>query len=169
MRQAAALPGGIDMHSTKNTLDAATRGKSIVLLGMGLIHALDIERHAKQAHWNVRGPNFKALHELFDDVAQQAEDASDLLAERVVALGGTADGRTNVVANCSTLLAYPIDASIGNEHVEALSVSIASFGTLARDAIDQAGSWGDADTGDIFTEISRALDKTLWLVEAHAA
>src|SRR6266850_7095569 len=88
-----------DMHSTKNTLAAATRGKSIVLLGMGLIHALDLERHAKQAHWNVRGPNFRALHELFDEVAQQSEDASDLLAERLVALGGTADGRVGVVAS----------------------------------------------------------------------
>ena len=157
------------MHSTKNTLAAAKRGKSIVLLGMGLIHALDLERHAKQAHWNVRGPNFKALHELFDEVAQQAEDASDLLAERVVALGGTADGRADVVASRSTLPEYPTDASIGNQHVEALSCSIASFGSLARDAIEQADSWGDADTADIFTEISRGLDKALWLVEAHAA
>ena len=157
------------MHSTKNTLDAATRGKSIVLLGMGLIHALDLERHAKQAHWNVRGPNFRALHELFDEIAQQAEDASDLLAERVVALGGTADGRAAVVANRSTLPDYPTEASIGNEHVEALSRSIATFGSLARDAIDQAQGWGDADTADIFTEISRGLDKSLWLVEAHAA
>ena len=157
------------MHSTKNTLDAAKRGKSIVLLGMGLIHALDLERHAKQAHWNVRGPNFKALHELFDEVAQQAEDASDLLAERVVALGGTADGRAHEVGSRSTLTEYPTEASIGNEHVEALSRSIATFGSLARDAIDQADGWGDADTADIFTEISRGLDKALWLVEAHAA
>ena len=157
------------MHSTKNTLDAAKRGKSIVLLGMGLIHALDLERHAKQAHWNVRGPNFRTLHELFDEVAQQAEDASDLLAERVVALGGTADGRADVVASRSTLPEYPVDASLGNQHVEALSRSIASFGSLARDAIEQAQGWGDADTADIFTEISRGLDKALWLVEAHAA
>jgi len=156
------------MHRTKNTLDAAKRGKSAVLLGTGLVHALDLERHAKQAHWNVRGPNFKALHELFDEVAQQSEDASDLLAERLVALGGTADGRVGVVASRSTLPDYPADATSGDEHVEALSRSIAAFGSVARDAIDQAAEWGDADTADIFTEISRGLDKTLWLVEAHA-
>jgi starvation-inducible DNA-binding protein len=157
------------MHSTKNTLDAAIRGKSIVLLGMALIHALDLERHAKQAHWNVRGPSFRALHELFDEVAQQAEDASDLLAERVVTLGGKADGRSAIVASRSTLAQYPTDASLGNEHVEALSHSIASFGSLMRDAILQSEGWGDADTADIFTEISRGFDKALWLVEAHTA
>ena len=85
------------MHPTKNTLDAAKRGKSVVLLGTGLIHALDLERQAKQAHWNVKGPNFRALHELFDEVAQQAEDASDLLAERMVSLGGSPDGRVATI------------------------------------------------------------------------
>jgi len=158
----------ITLHPTKNTLDAAKRGKSIVLLGTGLVQALDLERHAKQAHWNVRGPNFRALHELFDQVAQQAEDASDLLAERLVALGGTADGRISTVAARSTLPGYPMDASDGRAHVEALSRSIATFGSIARDAIDQAADWGDADTADVFTEVSRDLDKTLWLVEAHA-
>jgi len=156
------------MHLTKNTLDAAKHGKSIVLLGTALVQALDLERHAKQAHWNVRGPNFRTLHELFDEIAQQAEDASDLLAERLVALGGTADGRASTVAGRSTLPDYPLDASAGPAHVEALSRSIAAFGALARDAIDQSAEWGDADTADVFTEVSRDLDKTLWLVEAHA-
>lgn len=155
------------MHATKNTLDAAKRGKSIVLLGTGLIHALDLERHAKQAHWNVRGPNFRALHELFDDVAQQAEDAADLLAERLVALGGTADGRVATVVDRSTLPKYPLDVGTGSEHVEALSGSLAAFGAVARDAIDQAAEWGDADSADVFTQISREVDKTLWMVEVH--
>jgi len=157
------------MHPTRNTLDAAKRGKSVVLLGSALIHALDLERQAKQAHWNVRGPNFKALHELFDEIAQQAEDLSDLLAERMVALGGTPDGRVSTVAQRSTLAAYPLEAQDGAAHIEALAGAIAAFGTLARAAIDDAAGWGDADTADVFTELSRDLDKSLWLVEAHAA
>lgn len=155
------------MNPSKNTLDAAKRGKSIVLLGTGLVHALDLERQAKQAHWNVKGPNFRALHELFDEVAQQAEDASDLLAERLVSLGGTADGRVDVVANRTTLPAYPIDAQAGEAHVQALSRALAAFGTVARDAIDQSAEWGDAATADVFTEVLRELDKALWFVEAH--
>lgn len=157
------------MHPTRNTLDAAKRGKSVVLLGSALIHALDLERQAKQAHWNVRGPNFKALHELFDEIAQQAEDFSDLLAERMVAIGGTPDGRVATVAQRSTLPAYPLDLPSGAAHIEALAGAIAAFGTLARAAIDDATGWGDADTADVFTELSRDLDKSLWLVEAHAA
>ena len=156
------------MYRTKNTLDAAKRGKSIVLLGTALIHALDLERQAKQAHWNVKGPNFKALHTLFDEVAQQGEDASDLLAERMVSLGGTPDGRAATVANRSTLPGYPLDARSGEDHIEALSQAIAVFGTLARDAIADATEWGDADTADVFTQLSLDLDKALWMVEAHA-
>jgi len=155
------------MHHTKNTLDAAKRGKSIVLLNSGLVHALDLERHAKQAHWNARGPNFRTLHELFDDIAQQAEDASDLMAERLVALGGTADGLSGTVENRSTLPHYPLDANDAASHVEALATSLAAFGAVVRDAIDQAAGWGDADTSDVFTQISRDADKALWLVEAH--
>lgn len=156
------------MYRTKNTLDAAKRGKSIVLLGTALIHTLDLARQAKQAHWNVKGPNFKALHMLFDEVAQQGEDASDLIAERMVSLGGTPDGRAATVANRSTLLEYPLDARSGEDHIEALSQALATFGTLARDAIADVTEWGDAVTADVFTQLSRDLDKALWMVEAHA-
>jgi starvation-inducible DNA-binding protein len=155
------------MHPTLNSLDAAKRGKSILLLGVGLVHALDLERQAKQAHWNVKGPNFSALHELFDMVAQKAEDDSDILAERLVALGGTADGRIATIQQRSTLASYPIDAQDGAVHLKALAIAIATFGAVARSAIDEASEWGDADTADVFTAVSRGLDKTLWQVEAH--
>jgi len=155
------------VHTTRNTLDAAKRGKSIVLLGTGLIHALDLERQAKQAHWNVKGPNFKALHDLFDEIAQQAEDASDLLAERMVALGGTPDGRIATVAARTTLPAYPVETHESAAHIDALAEALATIGTIARASIDEATDWGDADTADIFTGLSREFDKALWLVEAH--
>jgi starvation-inducible DNA-binding protein len=102
------------VRHTKNTLDAAKRGKSILLLGIALVHAVDLHRHAKQAHWNVGGPCFTALHELFDRIATAADKDADLLAERLVALGGTADGRVATVANRSTFGEYPLDARQGD-------------------------------------------------------
>ena len=122
-----------------------------------------IERQSKQ----VKGPNFNALHDLFDKVAEATEGFSDLLAERVAALGGTAEGRLQAVSGQSALPVYPGEIFSGREHVDALSTSLAAFGRAVREAIDEAAQFGDADTADVFTEISRETDKQLWLVEAH--
>ena len=152
---------------TRNTLPQSIRIQSVGLLNRNLALAIDLERQAKQAHWNVKGPNFIALHELFDKVAETAEEFTDLLAERATALGGTAEGRIHAAAESSSLPHYPGDIVSGREHVDALSTALATFGTVAREAIDQAERFGDADTADVFTEISRETDKQLWLVEAH--
>jgi starvation-inducible DNA-binding protein len=136
------------------------------LLNRNLAMAIDLERQAKQAHWNVKGPNFIALHELFDKVAETEEEFTGLLAERARALGGTAEDRLHAVVECSSLPRYPGEIVSGREHVDALS-TLASFGKSAREAIDEAEQFGDADTADVFTEISRETDKELWLVEAH--
>jgi starvation-inducible DNA-binding protein len=119
-----------------------------------------IERQSKQ----VKGPNFIALHELF---AEAAEEFSYLLAERISALGGTAEGRIEAVTRQSALPVYPGEIFSGREHVDALSTSLAAFGRAVREAIDETAQFGDADTADVFTEISRETDKQLWLVEAH--
>jgi starvation-inducible DNA-binding protein len=153
--------------ATKNSLPQAIRGQSVVLLNRNLASAIDLERQAKQAHWNVKGPNFIALHELFDKVAEAAEEFIDLLAERVTALGGTAEGRIQAVTGHSALSPYPGDIVSGREHVDALSTALAAFGRAVREAIDEAAQFGDAETADVFTEISRETDKQLWLVEAH--
>jgi starvation-inducible DNA-binding protein len=152
---------------TKNSLPQSIRVQSIDLLNRNLAMAIDLERQAKQAHWNVKGPNLIALHELFDKVAETAEEFTDLLAERATALGGTAEGRLHTVVESSSLPRYPGEIVSGREHVDALSTALASFGKSARDAIDGAEQFGDADTADVFTEISRETDKQLWLVEAH--
>jgi starvation-inducible DNA-binding protein len=152
---------------TKNTLSQSIRIQSVGLLNRNLALAIDLERQAKQAHWNVKGPNFIALHELFDKVAEATEEFSDLLAERVAALGGTAEGRLQAVSGQSALPVYPGEIFSGREHVDALSTSLAAFGRAVREAIDEAAQFGDADTADVFTEISRETDKQLWLVEAH--
>lgn len=155
------------MRRTKNTLPKAIRARSIALLNRNLASAIDLSEQAKQAHWNVKGPNFIALHELFDKVADIAEGFADLIAERVTALGGTAEGTIQLAAKHSALAPYPVKIASGKDHVEALSSALAVFGTAVREAIDAAAGFGDADTTDLFTEISREADKQLWFVEAH--
>jgi starvation-inducible DNA-binding protein len=127
-----------------------------------------LQGQCKQAHWNVKGPSFIALHELFDKVADEVEDFADELAERAVALGGVARGTVSVVAKESRLPEYPLDISTGREHVRSLANALASFGQPVREAIQTASDAGDADTADLFTDISRGIDKSLWFVEAHA-
>src|ERR1700680_371585 len=154
---------------TKNSLPQSIRIQSVGLLNHSLALAIDLERQAKQAHWNIKGPNFIALHELFDKVAEAAEEFSDLLAERVTALGGTAEGRIEAVTGQSALPVYPGEIFSGREHVDALSTSLAACGGAVREAIDEAAQFGDADTADVFTEISRETDKQLWLPGATLA
>ena len=95
------------------------------------------------------------------------EDYVDELAERAVQLGGVAEGTARLAAKRSTLAEYQANTVDGRSHVEALSSVLAAFGKLARQAIDSANELGDLDTADLFTEISRGIDKWLWFVEAH--
>ena len=153
--------------STKNSLPESTRRKMIELLNQQLADVLDLGLQAKQAHWNVKGPNFIGLHELFDKVAEELEGFTDDIAERAIELGGVALGTVQIVSKQSRLGAYPLTISSGKEHVAALSGALAKFGESTRTAIDAASQAGDADTADLFTEVSRGVDKLLWLVEAH--
>jgi starvation-inducible DNA-binding protein len=116
---------------------------------------------------NVKGLNFIALHELFDGINEDVEDYVDDIAERAVQLGGVAEGTARMVAKRSSLREYPANAVDGHSHADALSAALAAFGAAARKAIDQANGLGDLDTTDVFTEISRGIDKWLWMVEAH--
>ena len=155
------------MRQTKNDLPETARGKLVDLLNARLADAIDLQTQCKQAHWNVRGPTFIALHELFDKVNEDVEEYVDLVAERLVQLGGVAEGTARSVAKRSALPEYGAKGSSGREHVDALSTALATFGKSAREAIDKANDLRDADTADIFTEISRGVDKWLWMVEAH--
>ena len=128
---------------------------------------IDLQTQTKHAHWNVKGPNFIALHELFDKINEEVEDYVDDIAERAVQLGGVAEGTARMVAKRSSLSEYPVHTVDGRSHVEALSSALAAFGTATRDGIDQANELRDLDTADLFTEVSRGIDKWLWFVEAH--
>jgi len=155
------------MFKTKNDIPETTRVKVIELLNARLADCIDLQTQTKQAHWNVKGPTFIALHELFDKINEDVEDYVDDIAERAVQLGGVAEGTARMVAKRTALAEYPAKAVDGRSHVEALSSALAAFGTSARKGIDQANELGDMDTADLFTEVSRGIDKWLWFVEAH--
>src|SRR3989442_10775967 len=156
----------VSMFDTKNDLPVNTRTKVIELLNARLADAIDLGTQTKHAHWNVKGPSFIALHELFDKVAENVEEHIDTLAERVTALGGTARGTLAAVARATSLRPYPEDISEGLAHVDALSAALADYGAKLRAGIEAAARLGDADTADLFTGISRDTDKDLWFLHA---
>jgi len=155
------------LYPTRNDLPEAARREVVGLLNQRLADAIDLQTQCKQAHWNVKGPSFIALHQLFDQVNEAVEGYVDLLAERVVQLGGIAEGTVGVVRERSTLPGYPLTLTSGQEHVAALADALAGFGRTARVGIEEMNALEDADSADILTEISRGVDQWLWFVEAH--
>ena len=156
-----------DLHPTKNPLPADSRAKLVELLNSRLASAIDLQLQSKHAHWNVKGPSFIALHELFDKVATTAATSVDELAERAVQLGGSARGLAQSVVKETRLRPYPSEAVRGSEHVEALSHALAAFGTQVREGIELAEEFGDPATADLLTAMAEAIEKQLWFVEAH--
>ena len=163
-RERAAPPF---LYPTKNSLPEDVRAQAIPLLNQRLADCVDLQTQCKQAHWNVKGPSFIGLHELFDDIYAAVGDYVDLIAERVVQLGGVAEGTARAVAGRTTLLDYPLTLRTGAEHVAALSDALAQFGRAARMGIEEMDELDDDDSEDILTEISRGVDQWLWFVEAH--
>jgi starvation-inducible DNA-binding protein len=159
--------GTLNVYKTENDIPQGLRLKLNVLANQGLADAVDLQMQIKQAHWNVKGPHFIGLHELFDQIDEAVESYVDLIAERIVQLGGIAEGTVRVAAGRSRLEEYPLVIADGRAHVEAVSKALSTFGREARATINQANELDDADTADIFTEISRGIDKWLWFVEAH--
>jgi starvation-inducible DNA-binding protein len=157
----------VKLYSTRNDLPAAIRTKIIRLCNARLADGIDLQTQVKQAHWNVKGADFVALHRLFDEIDDDVEEYVDLTAERVVQLGGIAEGTARLAVAASKLPEYPLTAADGMQHVAALAMVLAAYGKGVRAAIDKADELGDKDTADIFTEISRGVDKWLWFVEAH--
>lgn len=155
------------MNKTKIDLPIDSREKLVAVLNARLADAIDLKSQAKQAHWNVKGMNFIALHELFDRISTDVETHIDDIAERVTTLGGTALGTVRTAAANSSLSEYPLEITDGAAHVDALSNALAQFGKAVRADIDTAADLGDADSADLLTGISRSIDKFLWFVEAH--
>ena len=152
---------------TKNGLKSNAKTVSIEVLNARLADGIDLALLTKQAHWNIKGPQFIALHEMLDTFRTEIDGHVDTIAERVVQLGGTAHGTTQDVAKASALAAYPSHIHKTEDHLAALIERYAKAADLVREAIDQTDEAGDKDAADIFTAYSRALDKALWFLEAH--
>jgi starvation-inducible DNA-binding protein len=153
--------------STRHDLPADARQKLIALLNQQLADITDLRTQTKHAHWNVKGPNFIALHKLFDELAALLNGFIDEIAERATALGGVATGTARVVAANSRVPEFPSDAFDWKAVVTALADRYANLAKSTREAIDRSDELGDQDTVDLFTDVSRGLDKSLWFLEAH--
>lgn len=156
------------MYETENDISQTRRTELSTRMNQRLADAVGLQMQIKQANWNVKGPSFIGLHELFDHVDEDVESNVDMIAERIVQLGGIAEGTVRVAAARTRLEEYPPAIADGLAHVEAVAKALSTFGHEARHTIDQTGELDDADTADLFTEISRGIDKCLWFVEAHS-
>ncbi|MEN9203347.1 MAG: DNA starvation/stationary phase protection protein Dps [Thermostichus sp. DG_1_6_bins_120] len=155
------------LYSSHIDLPQDSRVQLVALLNQALADTVDLKTQVKQAHWNVKGMNFIALHEMFDTFAGTLENYVDMLAERVTALGGVARGTARIVAQTSALPEYDLAAVEGRDHLQALASRYGQYAASIRRNIDRTTELGDADTADLFTEISRQIDKDLWFIEAH--
>lgn len=155
------------MHPTRNDMSEDLRTSMVKLLNDRLADAIHLQLQSKQAHWNVRGPHFRGLHLLFDQVFAVVQPMVDEIAERAAALGGVVEGDLKTVASRSKLPAFPSSASAGQDCVDALSKAMAEFGKQIRAAIETAEKAGDAGTADLFTAAVREIDMQLWMVESH--
>lgn len=154
-------------YKSHNDLSANAKSVSIGVLNARLADSIDLALLTKQAHWNIKGPHFIALHEMIDGFRTELDEHVDTIAERVVQLGGTALGTTQTVAKGTTLAPYPTDIYTSKDHLAALIERYGKVANAVRSAIDETDGAGDADTADLFTAYSRALDKALWFLEAH--
>jgi starvation-inducible DNA-binding protein len=154
---------------SRNDLKSNTKTAMIELLNARLADGIDLALVTKQAHWNLKGPGFIAIHEMLDGFRGELDTHVDTVAERVAQLGGIALGTVQVVAGATRLKAYPTDIVAVKDHLAELIERYAEAAKSVRAAIDTADEAGDADTADIFTGYSRALDKALWFLESSAA
>lgn len=152
---------------TRIDIPEDAREKLVELLNARLADTFDLYSQLKQAHWNVKGVEFFQLHELYDEVAETVLPFVDEIAERATALGGLALGTARMAAEATSLDEYPLDAVDGPETIEAVADRLAAYAAAVREAIDTSDELGDQATADLFTEVSRAIDKHLWFVEAH--
>ena len=153
------------MSRKNNALPEEQQAKLIEMLNRRLADAIDLQLQSRQAYWNVKGPQVMALRKLFDKVAQGVEEYANLIAARIVQLGGKAEGTAHAVAGRSSLDRYWLSTAEGTGHIDALSTTLTDFGRHTRYASAQASEPKDADTAAIFTEIARGIDKWIWFVE----
>jgi starvation-inducible DNA-binding protein len=155
------------MKSPDIGLTSNVKTEVIDLLNARLADAIDLALVTKQAHWNLRGPTFIAVHELLDTLRDDIDEHVDIIAERVAQLDGVALGTVQAVGAATALAPYPTDIRKVADHVAALVERYAALSKSTRASIEAADEAGDADSADIFTAFSRSLDKSLWFLKSH--
>jgi len=164
---ATTVRNGTHIAATRISLSEDARERIGEILNLSLATAIDLKTQLKHAHWNVTGLEFLQVHELFDAVATDADAYADLLAERATTLGVIAMGTARIAAGRSSLPEFPIHAHGIKAHLEAVAERLGGFANEVRENIKRTADIGDATTADLYTELSRGLDKHLWFVEAH--
>lgn len=149
-------------------LNQDVRTKMVDLLNARLVDTIAVTLAVKQAHWNLKGQGFIGVHELLDGVADRLRESADLMAERAVIMGGFAKGTVEVVSDKTEIEAYPVEITDLEDHVQALKERFMALGGAVREAAETAEEAGDADTADLFTEVSRTVDKDAWFIGANA-
>jgi starvation-inducible DNA-binding protein len=155
------------LHSTRIDIPPEIRLYLVTLLNRTLACTVDLRSQVKQASWNVKGKEGSQLHTLFDTMATELDAYADLMAERLVGLGGVALGTARTAATQSTLPEYPYNIAAGDAHALALAERFSPYATAIRDAITHAADVGDANTAAIYTDISRGVDSRLAGLDAH--
>lgn len=155
------------MHATQVNIPLESRQMVVKMLNTSLAVTTDLHMAFKQAHWNIKGMEFYALHLLFDEIAKEMTDFSDLIAERVTALGGTASGTLQQAANSTQLPPYPTDIFSTKDHLNALINRLGIAANHMREHIRHAERSDDMVTSDMYIGITTGLDKRLWFLQAH--
>ncbi|HEX4297686.1 MAG TPA: DNA starvation/stationary phase protection protein Dps [Devosia sp.] len=155
------------MKSPDIGIASNTKTEMIALLNARLAEAIDLALITKQAHWNLKGPTFIAVHEFLDEVREDVDEHVDIIAERIAQLDGIANGTVQEVAKATSLPPYPTDIRKVEDHLKALVGHFGAVSKTARAAIDKADDADDADSADILTAYSRMLDKNLWFLKSH--
>ena len=154
------------LHTTKNDTKNNAKAASMECLEARLADSIDLGLVTKQAHWNLKGPQFISVHLMLDKFRGEQDEWTDMIAERIVQLGGTAKGTVQEIDKRTSLPTYPTDIYKVADHLAALIERYAACANAIRKNIDDTDDAGDADTADLFTEVSRGLDKQLWFLEA---
>ncbi|MCK0169154.1 DNA starvation/stationary phase protection protein Dps [Jannaschia sp. S6380] len=150
-------------------IDQQTQEQMVEVLNARLADGIDLRLAIKEAHWNLRGRGYIGVHELLDEVADRMDENTDMMAERVAMMGGFARGTTQVVAKKTELKPYPVEMTEIQDHIAALVERFKAYGKSLREAIEAADEAGDEDSADLFTEVSRAVEKDTWFIGANAA
>jgi starvation-inducible DNA-binding protein len=157
------------MYTSPSPLPEKTRGAIAETLNARLADGLDLHSQIKVAHWNIKGPQFAALHPLFETFATGLALHNDTIAERAVTLGAKAYGTARHVARTSTLPDYPQETTRDIEHVQLLAERIDAYLVGLRQSRTIAAAQGDKDSEDMLTLAITAFEKNAWFLRASLA